>query len=558
MDFSTINGSQAVYYVLLFILVLTILALLSFVLKHIFFYLLRLVGLYHFKYYSKWPTLPWRPLWRIVSKLHQWWQEIFAFGKRSTGGFQNILSTLCMVYKSGHIPLGRATFLELPLITPIGLKTKRHLMCFGMTGGGKTVFLTLLVNAWPSSFFLIDPIGKVTSRLISRSKKEWHALAPYDEQLGNATWNVFDEITEFAKRFGESSVVALIEKISEALIVRNKHDHNPFFAIAATSIVCAVIMHVYTAYEKSHRNLVTVYRLLTNGTLGTPTEDSFDNFLKELLSNPSFDGAIASKAASIIDAGKTTRGNILATARDQLKWIAIPEVQKLVRSSSFLSFELIERDDIGVSFIAPVSDIRGHFGGLLRLLTNVMSYNFERTAKPRRYPCLIACDEMQAQGYNEYVEQTAPVMRNYGVQFIGFNQDIGGFKSAYPQTWESFIGNADAVIWAATDHEETKQYLSNKLGKTSSKKNSSASRHTGNDRDVLTPEQINRLLDTSKTNQHIIVTRAGKRPIKLKFFAYFKELPVSIYDPDPEHRQPLLFRVTRWLLTRLKGSVSQQ
>ncbi|PCJ99560.1 MAG: hypothetical protein COA45_05880 [Zetaproteobacteria bacterium] len=526
--------------------------LLMFMVRTLFITITRSTGLYHIDHYAHWPRLPWRFFWNLWMVIYDWWQEVFTFGKRSTAGFTNVLSMFSLLYRKGMIPLGRAYALGFGLLMPVGIKTKRHLMIVAMTGSGKTVFLTLLVRLWRSSVFLIDPKGSVTRSLSRLSKKKWHILAPYDKDISNASWNFFDEIKDFEKRYGADSVVGLVEKICEALIIKLPTENNPFFPSSARGFASAIILHLRSAFPEEDHNPVFMYQLITRGYWhkSSNAKIAFDLLLDDMLGSTAYNGAIASRVTAIADAGETTRGNVLSTLRDQIKWLSLPEVAPLITSSSFLCSELKYRDDIVVSLAAPVSDLRGHLAPFSRLLTNILSYNFERITGAKKYPCLFAVDEMQAQGYNEYVEQTVPLMRGHGVQFIGIVQDLEGLKKAYPHSWEGFLGNADAVIWMASNHLGTNEYLSRVLGKTTrSQKIKGTSRRVENERELMTPEQVGRFLEAEKEN--IIVTRAGTRPLKLKLLKYYSDLPVTDYDSDPDHGEVLLRRLTRFILARL-------
>lgn len=504
----------------------------------------RILGLYHINHYARWPRLPWRMLWKTGMAVCNWWQEVFTFGKRSTAGFSSMLSTLSLMYRQGMIPLGRAYALGFGLTMPVGIKPKRHMMVIAMTGAGKTVYLTLLISGWKSSVFQIDPKGSVTRALKRSSKKEWQVIAPYDTDIHNGSFNVFSEIKEVQKRIGKDIAVSIVEKICEALIVTSSNEHNPFFTSSARALYSSAILHVLSRMPEDKHNLPHVYQLVCRGywERNENTEIAFDLFLDDMLKNHSFDGVIASRAAAIAGAGKVTRGNILATARDQTKWIGLPEMKPILSSSSFLCSDLKRREDLVVSFVAPVGAIRGHLSGFARLLTNMIAYSFEFTPGGKRNPCLIAVDEFQAQGYNEYLEQATPLLRGYGAIFLGLTQDIEGMQKAYSSSWEGFLGNADSVIWMATNHQQSLEYLSRVLGKkTRSQKIQGTSRRMENERDVMTPEQLSRFLNPA--NENIIVTRAGARPLKLKLLKYFVDLPVSIYEPASDHDETIFRKI---------------
>ncbi len=165
----------------------------------------------------------------------------------------------------------------------------------------------------------------------------------------------------------------------------------------------------------------------------------------------------------------------------------------------------------------------------------------------KRHACLLAVDEFPSQSYNESLEIAAPVLRSYGVQLLLVSQDIGHVRAVYPNTWETFFSNADAVFWMACDHEETLAYLTKVLGTMTHREQVKGARQpTERERPVMYAEQIKRFLDPARGR--VIVTRAGKRPLRLKIAKYYEELPVTAYDPDAAHREKWLRRITRFLV----------
>lgn len=176
----------------------------------------------------------------------------------------------------------------------------------------------------------------------------------------------------------------------------------------------------------------------------------------------------------------------------------------------------------------------------------------------KRAPCLFAIDELPAQGYNRTLETIAPVARSYGLQLLGIAQDIGNLRAAYPHTWESFIGNADAVFWMGSNHQETIAYLEKVLGTTTHREQVDGAKNPiERERPLMYAEQVKRFLAPARGR--VIVTRAGKRPLRLKIAKYHDELPVTAYDADPDHRETLLRRIVRFVIgwaTERKGAVS--
>src|SRR5690606_32996001 len=117
----------------------------------------------------------------------------------------------------------------------------------------------------------------------------------------------------------------------------------------------------------------------------------------------------------------------------------------------------------------------------------------------KRKPCLLAVDEMPAQGYNRAIETAAPVMRSYGLQLLAIAQDIAGVKAAYPTTWETFISNADAVFWMAANSQETISYLEKVSAQRRTWRRSMKRKRTiERERPLMYAEQIRRFLDPAR------------------------------------------------------------
>ena len=141
------------------------------------------------------------------------------------------------------------------------------------------------------------------------------------------------------------------------------------------------------------------------------------------------------------------------------------------------------------------------------------------------------------------------VARSYGQTVLGISQNIELMRKAYPNSWGTFSGEADAVFWMATNHNDTAAHLSGILGKKSIiEKDRRSGRKSYRDVTVMDADQVKRFL--SPDSGHLIVTRAGARALKLKHEPYFKVLPVWRYAADPDHREPILRRAFRFLFGR--------
>jgi len=260
--------------------------------------------------------------------------------------------------------------------------------------------------------------------------------------------------------------------------------------------------------------------------------------------NPAFDGAIVGAASAMASASGQTGGNVRSTLQEQTKWLDIPAVKNVLRSTTLPLSELKTRDDVVFSLTAPVLSIREELAPLCRLLTNMTAYTFEAITK-KKGQCLTIVDELPSQGYNETLEIMLAVARSYGQTVLGISQNIELMKKTYPKSWSMFSAEADAVYWLATNSNDTANHLAYQtLGR---KTHVLTDRYTGEksyrEADVMDADQVKRFLSPGSDN--LIVTRAGLRALKLKNEPYFKALPVWKYAADPAHRETFLRRIMR-------------
>lgn len=508
----------------------------------------RKYGLWNPENFHKWLWLPWRPLVRLWVRFTEWREEVMRMGSESTAGFVGFLAATTLVFKPDHVLLGRLRFMGITLLQPLGFKAERHLAMIAGTGAGKTTFLITLLGLHKGNAFVIDPKGQITKVIANRRGQGGNGirglgmdvavLDPYNTVPNHKSlsWNALNELTRVEQREGKNAVVKYSMKMAEAIVPME--GDKPYFPKTAREFLQALILHVYTTEPPIQQNLVRVRELAARGYHEAVKNDPFGYMLQQMQSNNAYDGAIANAAASLAGAGKSF-GDILSTLRSALKFLDIPEVRDISRHSDF-SLEDLKLGNLNLFVCAPTNAIREELSNWFRLLTVTSLDLFEKIPGNLENACLFAVDEMPSLGYIEAIETSAPVMRSYGVRLLAIAQDLEKLQKAYPKGWRGFIGNADAVYWMGTNENETASYLAEKIGeKTRHKKRGwipfFRSTVTSETKSVLTPDQIRRVLDPRK--QTMIVTRFGKRAIRVGTMPYYRELPVSFYEHDTEHKE---------------------
>lgn len=519
----------------------------------------RFFGLAFPRLYGWWPRLPWRTVVRLWSRIAHWHERVFVMGRRATGGFAGALSVLSHVHRRGYILLGRASALGIGLQQPVGIKAQRHLFMYAMTGAGKTTSLVSILTEWPGSALVIDPKGQITHALNQHDRRRvWAVISPYSKD--STRFNVFDILAELTGREGPDAAVLWAQRIGEALVITPPGSKQPYFTETARGFLVGLILYVFWHFPKERHSLATVRDLIVHGLRvfnEDGSEETQGDEARELLlrAMSACGGPIAGAAAALADAGRETAGNVLSTLQEQTKWLDSPAVRRTVSGNSTFSLsDLKSRDDRIVTLCAPVLSIREELAPFARLLLNMTGYVFEAHAQKSKHPCLLIADELPSLGYNAAFETMLPVARSYGLLVLGIAQNVELMKKTYPNSYGSFTGEADAVLWMATNHNDTARLLSETLGNKTlieverDPKGERKPKKHYRDVKVMDPDQVRRFL--SPESGHLIVTRAGGRPMKLKAEPYFKALPVWRYAHDPDHRESWPRRLSRALLGR--------
>lgn len=519
-------------------------------------YLLRFLGLYHPAMYRYALFIPWRTPYRLWNRFCIWRESVFSFGKTATANFANTLFMLASVYTPDKVMLGRLWLFGFGWIQPIGVTVKRHMVMIAGTGGGKTVTAQTLVGLHKGSVFVIDPKYQIMDTMSKGRKRLGKVFHLTPLRKGSHSYNIFDEIKAAEQREGIDAITRYFIDLAALLVPKHARE-TPFWTNNEKMLSGGLLAYVYL-YPTEERNLLTFRDLLMNGLCPEKFEhkkDAFDFLLDEMQHCTALDGFISKAAMGVMSAGETARGNILAGVRGATQWMDLTQVRNISRRSDFLLCDLklqSDKEPMSVFLGAPTTVIQGALAPWFLMITAMSMTVFEHIEGELKNPCLYVLDEMPSLGRIPQLEISAAVLRSFGVRLLAITQDIDLLKKTYPHTWESFIGNADIVWWMATNHQGNINYLCNILGKTARAVGGVKNGSVKVEYPLLDNDQARRFLDSD--HQNIIVTRCGKRPMRLKIPAYHKELPVWSYDPDKNFKEALAKAWVRRLINVFTSS----
>lgn len=553
-------------------------------------------GLYNPETFRHWLSLfPFSYVWRwlyggIWLRLAFWWEEMFRFRHTASARFAGCLEVMTLVYRPGSKTfLGNLRAFGIGLFQGIAMRMNKHWVMVAGTGGGKTTFLiTLLGLGKPFPCFVIDPKGQMAGALAKRLGKggqgikgkglDTHFLDPKRTVRGQITssWNVFDEISHAVERRKtrnqealkkgrkrgktppekllkpEDAAVIYALRIADGLVVRHGKD-SAYWSNSAKDFLVGLILYVYLVEPPEQRTLVRLYDLMCNGLPQEtpPGRNPFDVLLFRMSQIQDFGGVIAASASTLANTAKETRGSIIGTIMEALKWLKNPAIRAICQSSDFQLASL--KNNLALFLCAPTSDIRGEMSGWFRLLTVLTLTIFEELQHVKsKLPCWLILDEGPSLGPIQSLETAAAVLRSYYVRLLFIAQDLGQIRTLY-DNWQTFLSNAAATTFLSVADPETLNFIEQNLGKSRVRRklgrrwyrpfSTEPMRVQEDEHAIMTCDQIARFLSPERGN--MIVMRSGARPLKLKVAPYFKTLPVHFYEADPDYPEARLRALTR-------------
>ena len=515
-----------------------------------------------------WLVPPWRPFYKVWRAFRRWCRQ-FIYGRRATAHWTGALEAMTIPYRRrDSVFVGRLWAHGFKLLQPLGIRGPRHIVVVAGSGAGKTRWMMGWLGMLPkkASAFVVDCDGQIVNALgpgLDRAGHKVLVLDPFSQaRYPGACWNALDELTAAEKRHGRKAVVRFAGTLADALIQEN-NSNQPIFAQTARNFVHGLTLYVWAFEPKAQRHLIRLRELLTRGMPELaldPKQDTFDLLLRHMEDTVSLDDradgaivAVIARAASAMRSGKGRDGNpFRTTAITQTAWLDLPELAAISKRSDFVGEDL-KTGNPCLFVCAPVTDIQSKLAGWVRALTMMTMYAFQSMPGGRRVPCAFCIDEMPSLGHMEILETAAPVFRKYGIRLVVITQDLERLKQAYPKSYGGFLGNAQAILWMGSDHQDTLEELSRILGSATVTEEFDGGwfskvppRIERREQPLMRPDQLREFLDPER--KQIIVTRTGKPPLKVSYEGYDKALAVWQYEPDPNHREPIGRALARLLL----------
>jgi len=353
-----------------------------------------------------------------------------------------------------------------------GIADDRHVFLMAGSRSGKGVsFGVQNALRWPGPLLMIDPKGEAASITAMRRGTADAAMGtgtsvrrflgqkvaildPFGETKGPARKYLvrYNPLHDINMAIGGG--VRQIRAVSSAIIVPEE-GKNSHFSESAETIVAGIIEAVMMTEPKTRQTL-TFCRSLVNGGF-----DKLVTYLEKVKTK----AGLATEAWSVVDdVGTDEWGSFKSTLSRNLKWLAEPDMQAHLQPSSF-SLARAVQEGWSVYIVLPPDQIADYKSWLRVVVRIALNAKMAMGTNQKGAPTLFMLDEFPALGRIKAIEESAGYMAGYGIKLVPIIQNIGQLQEHYAKNWETFLGNAGALIAFGLNDQGSETYVADRLGK---------------------------------------------------------------------------------------------
>lgn len=359
----------------------------------------------------------------------------------------------------------------------IGIEDNRHVVTIAGSRAGKSA-TSLMSNllTWDGSAIVIDPKGELATNTAEHRFKmgqDVHILDPFGEVTDEVAsgfrkaYNPLDELNETHP----DDVIDDAAMIAESMITSENRQSDHWQMSAKNLIRGLTLYSKYTNDEHDQpSSLIQVRDMLTAPMGDEKSEDDTDTitlntYFKLMMNVEDYDGVIAGVGGTMKGKPQNERGSIISTAVEQTSFLDSTPMQTHLEGGDLKTLRVLKRKPTTIYLVLPASRMATHFRWLRLILMQAMSA-MEREDNQTGKDVLFILEEFPTLGYMRQIEAAAGLMAGYDVKLWTVMQDLSQIKALYPNSWETFLGNAGIVEAFGNTDSTTLEYISKRLGNT--------------------------------------------------------------------------------------------
>jgi type IV secretion system protein VirD4 len=346
---------------------------------------------------------------------------------------------------------------------------RQHMLTIAPTRSGKGVSqIVPNLLTYRGSVLVVDPKGEnawITAEHRRRALGQKTVIVdPWGEV--NRRYGTMAGSLESAASFNPLSIlkpgtddfVEDLAYLADALII-TQSSKEPYFDDTARELWAGLMALVVEHPDYSpHASLILARKLLMK------SNEELNRTIKTAIDLGS-DSVAALKLAQFENMKDSTSiMSVISSARTQTAFLDSPALGQSMGSSDFSLDELCG-GNVSIYLVLPPDKLET-YARWLRLMVSAGIRAVARGGSQSRLglPALFMLDEFGTIGKLNAVAQAYGLMAGLGMIIWVFTQDLNQLKRDYPQHWETFIANAQAVTCFGLMDNFTADYISKMLG----------------------------------------------------------------------------------------------
>ncbi|GAB5514549.1 type IV secretory system conjugative DNA transfer family protein [Rhodopirellula baltica] len=427
---------------------------------------------------------------------------------------------------------------------PIGVADDRHhFLLAGSRGGkGRSVLAPNLISLpKTTSVLVLDPKGDLAAQTAKWRRKglgqDVAVTDPFDCS-GPSTRpyrKAFNAI-EFVTDSRPDVLTANAMLVADSLVIESENaNKDPHWDESGRAWIGGLVAHVATHPNYAgKRDLVTVWQLATEAL--TPLQENERRYAleDEMLRSDAAGGFVRAAAQNFYERTGTEFFGVSSNARRHLNFISVAAMQTALRGPS-VDPKKLKNGSLAWYITAPA--MRANLmRGFQRLVVQMTLTAFEDEQVSTGHQTVFMLDEFQSLGRLKALETAIAQFAGLGAKLMIVLQDLSQIQAAYPQSWQTFVGNAGVLQTFAGNDDVTLSYLSKRLGealvktKSTSQPGRSQMMQEGvvgssfaiSNKPLLAPAEIELFFARDDAKLRQLVLRPGYRPMILQRAFYDK------------------------------------
>jgi len=319
--------------------------------------------------------------------------------------------------------------------------------------------------------------------------------------------------------------------------------NDPFWTKAETALLQALIFYIWKELPSYEWNFSTVLKLLLYASQDMNPEAAekslavLDMIFTELAKNKPNHEAVKCYQIFKLSSGQTST-SIMVCLAVRFSLFISKDIKNLT-SNDEMELECLAKPDQKIALYIMISDSHRTFDVISAMFFSQMfqyliyEADFVKGGSLDIH-CRVLMDEFVNIGFIPFFDTYLSTIRSRNISATIIIQEITQLKAKYKDNWETIIGCCDTIIFMGSPANETREYISKTLGKTTVQQNTRSMSYGGKggrsesvnyvQRDLMTPDEL-RVMDDIK---QVLIIRA-KRPIYIDKFkterkSYYKYL----------------------------------